>query len=212
VSEARHAEAGSEDPIGGEQLAGIGAVAALTGVSERTLRYYEEIGLVSPRGHSPGGMRRYCSEDIERVRRIRELQGLMGFNLEEIRGVMGAESRLSALREDFRASEDRVRQREVLDEALEVLGELRSAAQTKVAALQSFLDDLDERFERHRSRLEELNQVGDAVTGDAVSGDAVTGDAVTGRGSDGETLGPAAASAVEAPAARSRRGKTSGRT
>jgi DNA-binding transcriptional MerR regulator len=143
-----------------EELRGIGAVAAQTGVSERTLRYYEEIGLLSPRDHSPGGMRRYCKEDIERVRRIRELQNLMGFNLEEIRKVIAAESRLSSLRADFRASSDSAHQREVLDEALRALDELREAAKAKIAALQGFLADLDERFARHRRRLEELQALG----------------------------------------------------
>ena len=151
---------GTEGPVDSsahrEQLHGIGAVASQTGVSERTLRYYEEIGLLSPRDHSPGGMRRYCGEDIDRVRRIRELQNLMGFNLEEIRRVIAAESRLSSLREDYRASSDRGHQREVLDEALRELDELRDAAKAKIVALQGFLADLDERFERHRRKLEEL--------------------------------------------------------
>jgi len=162
VGGASHAEGPDETQERDEQLHGIGAVAAQTGVSERTLRYYEEIGLLTPRDHSPGGMRRYCSADIERVRRIRELQTLMGFNLEEIRKVIAAESRLSSLREDFRASSDREHQREVLDEALQALDELRGAANAKIAALQGFLADLDERFARHRRRLEELQAVRDA--------------------------------------------------
>ena len=157
-----HAEGSDETKESGEQLHGIGAVAAQTGVSERTLRYYEEIGLLTPRDHSPGGMRRYCSEDIDRVRRIRELQTLMGFNLEEIRSVIAAESRLNTLREDFRSSSDSDHQREVLDAALQALDELRDAARAKIAALQGFLADLDERFARHRRRLEELQAARDA--------------------------------------------------
>lgn len=141
-----------------DELHGIRAVAALTGVSERTLRYYEEIGLLTPRGHSPGGMRRYCNEDIDRVRRIRELQNLMGFDLEEIRGVLAAESRLSSLRQDFRSTTDSDRQREVLDEALGALDELRGAAKAKIEALENFLADLDERFTRHRRKLDALGE------------------------------------------------------
>jgi DNA-binding transcriptional MerR regulator len=62
----------------------IGEVAEAAGVSTRTLRYYEELGLVSPSGHSPGGARRYSDADLARVLRIRELQHLVGFNLEAI--------------------------------------------------------------------------------------------------------------------------------
>ena len=160
VDPALHAERPGERQKSDDALHGIGAVAAQTGVSERTLRYYEEIGLLTPREHSPGGMRRYCRDDIERVRRIRELQTLMGFNLEEIRRVIAAESRLSSLRQDFRSSPDSEHQREVLDEALQALDELRDAAKAKIAALQGFLADLDERFARHRRRLEELEEMG----------------------------------------------------
>ena len=60
----------------------IGEIADAAGVSTRTLRYYEELGLVSPSGHSPGGARRYSDADLARVLRIRELQDLVGFNLD----------------------------------------------------------------------------------------------------------------------------------
>ncbi len=139
-----------------EELHGIGAVAARTGVSERTLRYYEEIGLLRPHSHEPGEARRYCEDDVERVRRIRELQSLMGFNLEEIRSVIGAERRLDSLREDYRRSSDSAHQRQVLDTSMGVLEELRGAVIAKIDALQGFLAQLDERVARHRRKLEEL--------------------------------------------------------
>lgn len=87
---------GDQEPDG---LLKIGVVAARLGISERTLRYYEEVGLLRPHQHHPGAGRRYCDADVERVQRIRELQGLMGFNLEEIRRIVAAEDRLRSLRE-----------------------------------------------------------------------------------------------------------------
>ncbi|MGH9116231.1 MAG: MerR family transcriptional regulator, partial [Acidimicrobiales bacterium] len=68
---------------GAAALLSIGRAAARLGVSERTLRYYEEIGLLSPAGHTPGRIRRYSEADMARVERIRELRDLMGFNLDE---------------------------------------------------------------------------------------------------------------------------------
>ena len=50
----------------------IGAVAELTGVSERLLRYYEERGLLRP-GRGGNGYREYAADDVERVRSIRWL-------------------------------------------------------------------------------------------------------------------------------------------
>jgi DNA-binding transcriptional MerR regulator len=84
----------------------IGEAALATGVSERTLRYYEELGLLAPAGHSPGGTRRYGEIQLARVRRIRELQELLGLNLDEIKSILSGEDRFDALRSAWERSED----------------------------------------------------------------------------------------------------------
>src|SRR3712207_9310801 len=53
----------------------IGEVARLTGVTERTLRYYEHLGLLTPR-RDLGGRRRYDADDVDRLYRILVLRGL----------------------------------------------------------------------------------------------------------------------------------------
>lgn len=135
----------------------IGEVSARAGVSERTLRYYEEVGLLHPAAHTPGTNRVYCEHDVERVLRIRELQALMGFNLDEIRDVVLAEDRLDALRESYCASEDRTKQREALEQAVCTLDELRVNVAEKLAGMQDFCRQLDARIERHRLRLSSLD-------------------------------------------------------
>ncbi len=132
---------------------GIGEVASRAEVSERTLRYYEEVGLLVPAAHRPGHNRRYCDADVRRVLRIRELQSLMGFNLEEIRRVVSAEDRLDALRTRYRGGADEAEQRALLEEAEEVLEGVRGEVTAKLEALSAFLAELDERIERHRRRL-----------------------------------------------------------
>ena len=59
----------------------IGEVAKQAGVSPRTLRYYQELGMLDPAGRSPGGSRRYSSRDVARLTRILELRDVMGFDL-----------------------------------------------------------------------------------------------------------------------------------
>lgn len=136
-----------------EDLRGIGAVAGATGVSERTLRYYEELGLIRPAAHRAGGSRLYSEADIERVQRIRELQELMGFNLEEIRTVLFAEDRLGVLRGQYRTGTgDRAA---VVEEAIATLESLRAQVDVKLARLQEFRAGFDARLERLRPRLEE---------------------------------------------------------
>lgn len=66
-----------------EDLRPIGQVAEATGLSLRTIRYYEEIGLVTPSGRSSGGFRLYNTEDVDRLLLIKRMKPL-GYPLEEI--------------------------------------------------------------------------------------------------------------------------------
>lgn len=62
----------------------IGELARRTGVTTRTLRFYEEMGLITPSGHSRGGFREYDPGQIRRIEAILALKAA-GFQLEEIR-------------------------------------------------------------------------------------------------------------------------------
>jgi DNA-binding transcriptional MerR regulator len=135
-----------------EGLYPIGKAARAAGVSTRTLRYYEELGLVSPSGHSPGGARRYSDEDLARVRRIRELQQLVGFNLDEIHTIVTAEDRLHALRTEFRSGRSPQREKQLIAEAIEINDRLRDDMRAKLARLETFLADLDARAALYRRR------------------------------------------------------------
>jgi len=66
------------------ELLKIGDFARLAGTNLRTLRYYEEIGLLTPASRSEGGFRYYRPNDLNRVRLIQNLQGL-GLVLDDIR-------------------------------------------------------------------------------------------------------------------------------
>ncbi len=65
----------------------ISDAATRVGVSARTLRYYEELGLLTPSLYTAGGERRYTSEDLAHLGRILELREVLGMNLDEIQGV-----------------------------------------------------------------------------------------------------------------------------
>src|SRR5436309_2013653 len=65
----------------------VGELARRTGVSVRTLHYYDQIGLLEPSHHTPVGHRLYASGEISRLQQIRSLQQL-GFTLEEIRDLL----------------------------------------------------------------------------------------------------------------------------
>ena len=75
------------------ELFQIGEVAERVGLSLRTLRYYEEVGLVLPSGRSPGGFRLYNEADVERVAFVKQMKPLE-FSLDEIRELLAIRDRL----------------------------------------------------------------------------------------------------------------------
>jgi DNA-binding transcriptional MerR regulator len=135
-------------------LLGIGAAAARLGVSERALRYYQQLGLIRP-ACTPGGLRRYSTDDLARVTRIRELQDLLGLNLDEIAIVLRGEDRMAEIRltyHDERTSPSQRRQ--LIQESLSLQEGLRATVEAKRTALTDFLADLDARIGRSRKLLD----------------------------------------------------------
>ncbi len=149
--------AGPEPPAQEGPLYGIGAAAARAGVSERALRYYQQLGLLTPCHCTPGGMRRYSEEDLARVARIRQLQALLGLNLEEIAVVLRHEDRIAEIKRayhhEYTSDEQR---RELVRESLELHRDLRATVEAKRRAIEGFLADLDARIARASEFLEQL--------------------------------------------------------
>lgn len=71
------------------QLLQIGAVAERTGLSIRTLRHFDDVGLVVPSARSAGGFRLYTEADVERATAVRGMKPL-GFTLAEMRQLLDA--------------------------------------------------------------------------------------------------------------------------
>jgi DNA-binding transcriptional MerR regulator len=98
----------------------IGEVAKLTATTPRTIRYYEEIGLLPATGdREPGAHRTYQEADVERLTELLRLKDLLGISLEELKALVSAEDARAALRREWRSGvDDPVRRREILDESL----------------------------------------------------------------------------------------------
>jgi MerR family transcriptional regulator, repressor of the yfmOP operon len=147
------------EPAEHPELLGIGAAAARAGVSERALRYYQQLGLLVP-ACTPGGLRRYSPDDLARVARIRELQTLLGLNLDEIAIVLRNEDRMAEIRRAYRDERTSDEERRRLSrECLDLLEGLRRTVEAKRSALESFLSDLDSRIARVRDVLEDAGSL-----------------------------------------------------
>ncbi len=102
----------------GEKLR-IGEVAELTGTTPRTIRYYEEIGLLPGSADREQGKHRcYTLADAERVREIVRLRDLLGLSLEQLSKLLEAEAARAELRREYQLAEDGATRRRILDEAL----------------------------------------------------------------------------------------------
>jgi DNA-binding transcriptional MerR regulator len=134
----------------------IGRAAEKAGVTARTLRYYEQLGLLAPSARSVGGARRYVEADIERVARIRQLQDLLGHDLDQIRRVLDADDRLAELRAEWRDDATLGRREEILAEATEINTSLRAEVRARQAALAEFAAELEEKARTYRRVSREL--------------------------------------------------------
>ena len=113
-----------------KELSQIGGVAERLGVSTRTIKYYEELGLVSPENRSPGGFRLYNASDVERLERILRLKN-MGFSLAAVREFLAVrDAAQEATRERVLAETTehlRAREREVEARIAKTREDLKSA-------------------------------------------------------------------------------------
>ena len=127
------------------------------GVSTRTLRYYEELGLLTPSSYSTGGSRRYVEADRQRILRIRELQAIMGFNLEEIREILHADDRLAELAREYRKGVTPKRQqRHPASRPPGSNARTQEQVLAKIAILQAFQAELEAKADRYREVAAEL--------------------------------------------------------
>jgi DNA-binding transcriptional MerR regulator len=140
----------------------IGDAATRSGVSPRTLRYYEELGLLTPSIYTAGGERRYTADDLELLQRILGLRDTIGMNLEEIREFLALETRLAELRASYRATQRatsaqaRVEQKATLQEALVLNESLAEQLRAKLARMDEFRAKLEGDAQRCRELLAEL--------------------------------------------------------
>ena len=126
----------------------IGEVAERTRLSLRTIRYYEEVGLVTPSSRTAGGFRLYSEADVERLRLVRRMKPL-DLSLEEMKDILGALDGLAA-------TEPQSVEHEELVDRLEMY---REVAKARVAALREQLEtaeDLADDLRREITRQKRL--------------------------------------------------------
>jgi len=138
------------------RLLRIQEVAADTGLTPRTIRYYEELGLLAPAARSEGAYRLYDTEDLERLRFIRGLRDDAGFSLADIGQLLEDEQARTRNREQFRATTDAAARRAIVVDALVRVDRQVSTLRRKIGRLETMIEEAEERRAHLSGHLEDI--------------------------------------------------------
>jgi DNA-binding transcriptional MerR regulator len=143
-----------EPGAAGARTMRIGEVAELTGTTPRTIRYYEEIGLLSGGTQRELGKHRcYSQADIDRIREIVRLKDLLGLSLEQLSQLLEAETARADIRREYRQTDDPERQRELLLRSEGHIANQLALVRGRIDELTKLEADLSERAQRVAEKL-----------------------------------------------------------
>jgi DNA-binding transcriptional MerR regulator len=135
----------------------IGEVAELIGTTTRTIRYYEEIGLLPGAADREQGKHRcYTPAEVERVREIIRLRDLLGLSLEQLSRLLEAETARAELRREWKLAESGAERQRILAEALEHVGTQLELVRDRRLELEQLEAELLTKRESLEERLAEL--------------------------------------------------------
>ena len=126
-------------------LARIQEVAAEIGLTTRSIRYYEELGLLRPAARSEGDYRLYDADDIARLRYIKGLRDDAGFSLAEIAQLLEDEGARARNRARFRSTDDPDERRAIVHDALARIDRQVGTLRTKIGRLEAMVAEVEAR-------------------------------------------------------------------
>jgi DNA-binding transcriptional MerR regulator len=137
----------------------IGEVAELTGTTPRTIRYYEEIGLVpGARDRAQGKHRLYSQADVERIKEIVRLKDLLGLSLDQLSQLLEAEAARAELRREYRETEDPETRTRILNQSLHHIGTQLELVRGRLHELKQLEQELVDKRRLVRGKLRALEQ------------------------------------------------------
>jgi DNA-binding transcriptional MerR regulator len=137
----------------------IGELAELTGTTPRTIRYYEEIGLLdSAREREQGKHRCYTQADVERVREIIRLRDLLGLTLDQLSQLLEAESARAHLRQELQHTDAPAEQRRILEQLAQHISTQLELVQTRLAQLNDLAAELTGKQELVAERIRAIDE------------------------------------------------------
>lgn len=137
----------------------IGEVAEQVGVTTRTIRYYEELGLLARGGgRTKGAHRFYTDADVVRLRELIRLRDLLGLSLDELLALAEAEEARAALRDQWYGDPSDEERIAILDRAIQLARQQLELVAARREKLDEFAGELEEKLERLHERKRELGR------------------------------------------------------
>jgi DNA-binding transcriptional MerR regulator len=133
----------------------IQEVAAEVGLTTRSVRYYEEIGLLAP-ARSDGAYRLYDREDVERLRFIKGLRDDAGFSLAEIGQLLEDEAARARNRERFRSTNDPDERTAIVEDAFARVDRQIASLREKIGRLEAMVTEAEGRRAHLQRHMEEI--------------------------------------------------------
>jgi MerR family transcriptional regulator, repressor of the yfmOP operon len=125
----------------------IGEVAERVGVTTRTIRYYEELGLLGCDADRPKGAHRLYSEsNITRLQELIRLRDLLGLSLDALIELAEAEEACAALKNEWENDPDDIERLRILQDARPLIERQLSLVRTRQETLAQFADELAEKL------------------------------------------------------------------
>ncbi len=138
----------------------IQEVASELGLTTRSIRYYEELGLLSPAARSDGAYRLYDASDVDRLRFIKGLRDDAGFSLAEISQLLEDEAARVRGREAYSHTGDPAERRTIVVDSLARVDRQARILRDKISRLEAMVAAVEARRTRLRARLADLDAGG----------------------------------------------------
>lgn len=139
----------------------IGEAAQLVGLTTRTIRYWEELGLLPlDADRAKGKHRCYTDADVERLRELARFRDLLGLSLEELVALVEAEQARAALRDEWTDTATDAERARIVDSAVELVQRQLELVEVRMSTLAEFAGELREKLDALHERRRQLRKQG----------------------------------------------------
>ncbi|MDA7026738.1 MerR family transcriptional regulator [Bacillus sp. CLL-7-23] len=135
----------------------IDQMAKRSGLTKRTIRFYEEIGLLSAPKRTEGGVRLYSEDDLEELEKVVMTKEVLGFSLQELQQFIETSKQLEMNKEGYLLSLDKRERKAKLEEIQDMLREQMCMIDKKLEKIHAFkqrLGDMEMKVENALKPLE----------------------------------------------------------